>query len=103
MAVVRTSYMRALRAALGEAFDGAKHLSTDSALLRRFGLPTVEDHVAAVRMKGFAKIAVSASEALRTLLTASTSIPGSYGGSVSENLAVLHQYSKVYVLAAVRG
>lgn len=94
--------MKAFLAALGEAFVGdlQRRLLSDGEMLRKHGLPTVEDYLVSARVKGFSRLVVNASESVRTLLTSLSSVSGTYSAAIMSDLAVVGKFKKLSNLPA---
>ncbi len=94
--------MKAFRAALGEACVGdlQRRLFSDGEMLRKHGLPTVEDYLIAARVTGFFRLVVNASESVRTLLTSLAEVGGTYSAAILCDFEVIGQFNKFANLLA---
>jgi hypothetical protein len=92
---LRTAYGKAVRAALGQSWDSTKPVLTDVQLRSTFGFNDVADMVDARRLKFFSRVAVDASEAFRTVLSASVLVVGSYANALVEAFTLVRAFRKL--------
>lgn len=92
---LRKTYLQAVRLAFKQNWDGDRDLLTNSELFAKFDIDTVEDVVTSMRLKLFSKLVPQASEALRTLLSATAAVKGTFANAVVLCFSIVRVFSKL--------